>query len=460
VRPATLREVAQVLDAELTAGDGGALVRGAAADSRVVRDGDLFFALRGRRDGADFAPEAYLREAVAAVAVRPLEVPTLVVEDVLEAMQRLARWTLLREDVASPTVVGITGTVGKTTAKDALATVLRHAGKKVSATAGNFNNEIGLPLTVLAAVPHTEVLVLEMGATHAGDIEHLCGIAPPKIGILTAISPVHLDSFGSLEALAAAKGELALALPEDGTLVSPAGVPEAATGPGRKLKRRITFGREGAEGAALRASGIEEREEGLRFVAHLLDDRSVEVRSPVFGTHLVEPMLAALGGALALGLDLEEYARGISRLRRTGLRGEVYRLRDDVVVYDDSYNASPAAVAAVLRYGSEQAAREGRRLVAVLGGMLELGAAARAYHQEAGKLAEEVGVDLLVCVGDEARWYAEAYSGRTLFYEDAASAADDLEHRLQSGDYVIVKGSRSVKLDILARKLKESLALV
>ena len=461
MRPTTLAEVARVLDAELTAGEGGTPVRGAAADSRVIREGDLFFALRGRRDGADFAPEAYLRGAVAAVATRPLGVPTLVVEDVLAAMQGLARWTLLREDAAAPTVVGITGTVGKTTTKDALATVLRHAGKKVSATAGNLNNEIGLPLMVLAVEPHTEVLVLEMGATRAGDIEHLCGIAPPEVGILTAISPVHLDSFGSLEALAAAKGELALALPEHGTLVSPAGVPQAATGPGRKLKRRITFSREGAEGADLWASEIEEREDGLRFVVHLVGgDHSVEVRSPVFGTHLVDPLLAALGGALALDLDLEEYAGGASRLRRTGLRGEVYRLRDDIVVYDDSYNASPAAVAAVLRYGSEQAARQGRRLVAVLGGMFELGAAARAYHQEAGKLAEEVGVGLLVCVGDEARWYAEAYSGRTLFYEDAESAADDLEHRLQCGDYVIVKGSRGVKLDVLSRKLKESLALV
>ncbi len=457
MKPATLGEVARVLDAELTAGYAGALVLGAAADSRVVREGDLFFALRGRKDGADFAPEAYLRGAVAAVATRPLEVPTLVVKDPLEAMQSLARWTLLREDAAAPLVVGITGSVGKTTTKDALATVLRYAGKKVSATAGNFNNEIGLPLTVLAAEPRTEVLVLEMGATHAGDIEHLCGIAPPKIGILTAISPVHLDSFGSLGALAAAKGELALALPEDGTLISPAGAPETATGPGLRLKRRITFGREG--GADLRASGIEEREEGLRFVARL-GEHSAEVRSPVFGTHLVEPLLAALGGALALGLDLEECARGVSRLRRTGLRGEVYRLRDDIVVYDDSYNASPAAVAAVLRYGAEQATRQGRRLVAVLGGMFELGTAARSYHQEAGTLAAEVGVDLLVCVGDEARWYAERFSGETLFYEDAEMAAGDLEERLQSGDYVIVKGSRGVKLDALTRTLRESLALV
>ena len=457
MRPTTLVEVARILDAELTAGDGAALVRGAAADSRVVRKGDLFFALRGRVDGADFAPEAYLRGAVAAVATRPLEVPTLIVENPLEAMQRLARWTLLRGD--APLVIGITGSVGKTTTKDALATLLRYAGKKVSATAGNFNNEIGLPLTVLVAEPRTEVLVLEMGATHAGDIAYLCGIAPPKIGILTAVSPVHLDSFGSLEDLAAAKGELALALPEDGSLVAPVGAPEAATGPGRRLKRRITFGREGAGDADLWASGIEEREQGLRFLAHL-GDRSAEVRSPVFGTHLVEPLLAAFGGALALGLDLEECAKGVSRLRRTGLRGEVYRLRDDIVVYDDSYNASPAAVAAVLNYGAEQAARQGRRLVAVLGGMFELGAAARTYHREVGKVAEEVGVDLLVCVGDEARWYAENFSGETLFYEDAETAADDLEERLRSGNYVIVKGSRGVKLDTLTRKLKESLALV
>jgi UDP-N-acetylmuramoyl-tripeptide--D-alanyl-D-alanine ligase len=460
VRPTTLVEVARILDAELTAGGGDALVRGAAADSRAVREGDLFFALRGRTDGADFAPEAYLRGAVAAVAGRPLEVPTLVVGDPLEAMQRLARWTLLREGATAPLVVGITGTVGKTTTKDALAAVLRYARKKVSATAGNFNNEIGLPLTVLTADSRTEVLVLEMGATHVGDIAHLCGIAQPTIGILTAVSPVHLDSFGSLDALAAAKGELALALPEDGSLVSPVGVPEAATGSGRNLKRRIAFSREDSEGADLWASGIEEREEGLRFLAHLGDHRSAEVRSPAFGTHLVEPLLAALGGALALGLDLEECAKGVSRLRRTGLRGEVYRLRDDIVVYDDSYNASPAAVAAVLRYGAEHAAHQSRRLVAVLGGMFELGPMARAYHHEAGKLAEAVGVDLLICVGHEARWYAETFSGETLSYEDAASAADDLKERLQRGDYVIVKGSRGVKLDTLTHRLKESLALV
>ena len=457
MRPASLADVSRVLETELTTGGGSSLVRGAATDSRLVREGDLFFALRGRTDGADFAPEACLRGAVAAVATRPLEVPTLVVEDVLEAMQKLAQWTLRRGD--APRVVGITGSVGKTTTKDALATALRYAGKRVSATAGNFNNEIGLPLTVLAADARTEILVLEMGATHAGDITHLCNIAPPEVGILTAISPVHLDSFGSLEALATAKGELALALPEEGTLVSPVGAPEAATGSGRKLKGRITFSRHRAEGANLWASGVGEYEEGLRFAAHL-GDRHAEIRSPIFGTHLVEPLLAALGGALALGLDLQACAQGLSRLRRTGLRGDVYRLRDDIVVYDDSYNASPAAVAAVLRYASQQARRQGRRLVAVLGGMFELGAGARAYHREVGRLAEEVGVDLLVCVGDEARWYAEAFSGKTLSYEDATTASADLEENLHSGDYVVVKGSRGVGLDTLTCKLRESLSLV
>ncbi len=455
MRPATLAEVARAMGADPAHPD--TLVTGAAIDSRKVREGDLFFALRGRTDGADFAPEAHLRGAVATVATRRLDVPTLVVDDPEEALQRLARWTLVRPDAPSPTVVGITGTVGKTTTKDALATILRHAGKRVSATAGNLNNELGLPLTVLSADPRTEVLVLEMGATHAGDIEHLCGISPPEVGVLTAISPVHLDSFGSLEGLAAAKGELALALPGSGTLVAPLDAPEKATGSGRKLGRRITFSREGD--ADLVASGIEGREEGLRFVA-TTGGESVEVRSPVFGTHLVEPLLAALGGALALGLDLDVAAKGLSRLRRTGLRGDVYRLRDDIVVYDDSYNASPAAVAAVLKYGAEQASQQGRRLVVVLGGMFELGPCARAYHREAGELADEVGVDLLACVGDEARWYAEAFSGKTLYYTDAATAAQTLRDELQGGDYLIVKGSRGVGLDTLTRKLRESLALV
>ncbi len=213
MRPATLTEVARAMGAEPPGKHENALVSGAATDSRKVREGDVFFALRGRTDGADFAPEAHLRGAVATVATRQLDVPTLVVEDPLKAMQRLARWTLGRTDAPSPTVVGITGTVGKTTTKDALATIIRHSGKRVSATTGNLNNEIGLPLSVLSADPRTEILVLEMGATHAGDIEYLCAIAPPEVGVLTAISPVHLDSFGSLEALAAAKGELALALP-------------------------------------------------------------------------------------------------------------------------------------------------------------------------------------------------------------------------------------------------------
>ena len=459
MKTVSLGAVAEAMDGTLRGADANALVMGASVDSRTVRDGELFFALRGRTNGADFAPEAHLRGAVAVVASRPLQVPTVVVEDPLDALQELARWSLKRMN--SPTVVGITGTVGKTTVKDAMEAILRSTGRRVSATAGNFNNEIGLPLTVLAADERTEILVLEMGATHKGDIAHLCHIAPPKVGVLTAVSPVHLDSFGSLEDLAAAKGELALALPDTGTLVSPAGVTEAATGPGRTFARRITFGL-GPE-ADLYAAEISEQESGLSFELHVRDEseeHSVEVETPVFGTHLVEPLLAAIGGALALGLSPEECARGLARLRRTGLRGEVYRLRDDVVVYDDSYNASPAAVAAVLRYGMEGAKRQNRRLVAVLGGMFELGAGAREYHREAGALAGEVGVDLLVCVGEEARWYAEGFPGKVLFYQDAEEAAEGIEGELRGGDYVVVKGSRGVGLDRLTRRLKEKLALV
>ena len=459
MKTVSLAAVTEALGGRLKGAHADALVTGASVDSRKVRGGELFFALQGRTDGADFAPEAYLRGAVAAVASRPLSMPTVVVEDPLVALQELARWSLKRMN--SPRVVGVTGTVGKTTVKDALEAILRSSGRRVSATAGNFNNEIGLPLTVLAADERTEVLVLEMGATHKGDIAHLCHIAPPEVGVLTAVSPVHLDSFGSLEDLAAAKGELALALPDTGTLVSPAGVPEAATGRGRNFAQRITFGR-GPE-ANLYATEISEQESGLSFELHVrdgLEEHSVEVKTPVFGTHLVEPLLAAIGGARALGLSPEECAGGLARLRRTGLRGEVYRLRNDVFVYDDSYNASPAAVAAVLRYGMEGARRQDRRFVAILGGMFELGAGAREYHREAGALAGEVGVDLLVCVGEEARWYAEGFTGKVLFYEDAEAAAEGVEGELRGGDYVVVKGSRGVGLERLTQRLKEKLALV
>ena len=455
MKPTRLKDIAHAVGGRIS-GDGSATVRGAAVDSRIVRDGDLFFALQGKTDGTDFAGEAHLRGAVATVARRPLDVPTVVVEEPLLALQKLARWSLVRDDGGSgPRVVGITGSVGKTTTKDALAAILRSSGSRVSATEGNFNNEIGLPLTVLAAGENTEHLVLEMGATHRGDVAHLCEIAPPEVGILTAIAPVHLDSFGSLEGLAETKGELARALPETGAFTYPTGVPEKATGAGRSFGRSISFGRD--RKSDLWASDVRELESGLSFTVHF-GESSAEVRSPVFGTHLVEPLLAAIGGALVLDVDLEECASGLSRLRRTGLRGDLYRLRDDIVVYDDSYNASPTAVSAVLHYGAGQS--EGRRLVAVLGGMFELGAGARAYHREIGGLAEELGVELLICVGHEARWYAETFTGDTLVFEDAEAAAEELGGSLKEGDYVVIKGSRGVGLDRLTSKLRENLSVV
>lgn len=457
----TLNEAARAMGGELTAGNAEALVHGADLDSRSVRPEQLFFALRGKTDGADFAPEAHLRGAVATVAGRPLDVPTIVVDDPQEALKDLARWTLRREQAPapSPTVVGITGSLGKTTTKDALATILRSAGMKVCATEGNFNNEIGLPLTVLSAKDTTEVLVLEMGATHPGDVANLCDIAPPQVGILTAIAPAHLDSFGGLEALARAKGELARSLPEDGCFVAPEGVPQAAIAHDRTFGRRITFSQEAKDGVQLWVSEVEERDEGLRFVVHW-GKALAEARAPIYGTHLIEPILAAFGGALCLGAELGDCVKGISRIKRTGLRGDVYRLRDDVVVYDDSYNASPKAMEAVLRYGSEQARIQGRRFVAVLGSMYELGPEARAYHREIGASAAEAGVDLLLGVGDEARWYAETFSGETLMYRDAASAAKGLREALRGGEYVIVKGSRGVNLDLLTSDLREKLTLV
>ncbi|WP_119068171.1 UDP-N-acetylmuramoyl-tripeptide--D-alanyl-D-alanine ligase [Rubrobacter indicoceani] len=462
MRPVTLEEVRAATGARIVNCPSEDVVSGAAIDSREVRPGDLFFALRGRTDGALYARSAIEAGAAAVVADRPLEsLPTLVVEDPLAALQSLARWSLSDLKNEAPAIVGITGTVGKTTTKDALAAILRNSGSRTFATAGNFNNEIGLPLTVLAAGPRTEHLVLEMGATHAGDITQLCSIARPSVGILTAISPVHLDSFGSLEALAEAKGELATCLLENGTLVAPSGVPAAAVASERSLARRISFAAdEGISGGVdLSASGVSETTEGLRFTVEY-EGRSAEVLAPVFGTHLIQPLLAAIGGGLALGLSLEECAAGAARIKRTGLRGELFSLRGDITVYDDSYNASPAAMSAVLKYGAGQAAQQERRFVAILGGMFELGSSTRAYHQEIGDVAATSGVDLLVCVGEEARWYAETFPGESVAYPDAETAAEELPGLLKPNDYVVVKGSRGIGLDRVTLTLKESLPLV
>lgn len=459
MRPMTLTEISAATGARIENATPDTLATGAQIDSREVRPGDLFFAFRGQTDGTKYAASAIEAGAAAVVADRPLEgLPTLVVEDVLGSLQSLAKWSLDELEEAAPVIVGITGTVGKTTTKDALAAILRNSGSRTFATAGNFNNEIGLPLTVLAAGPQTEHLVLEMGATHAGDITKLCEIARPSIGILTAISPVHLDSFGSLEALAEAKGELASCLPDDGTLVSPVGVPAAAiSAGGRELGRRIPFGPDSLDG--LRASNVTETSEGIKFTVEY-EGETEEVLAPVFGTHLIQPLLAAIGGGLALGLSLGECASGASRIKRTGLRGELFDLRGDITVYDDSYNASPAAMSAVLKYGAGQAGQQGKRFVAVLGGMFELGPSTRAYHQEIGEIAADSGVSLLVCVGDEARWYAETFPGETLAYPDSGTAATELPDLLKPNDYVVVKGSRGVGLDVITLKLRERLPLV
>src|SRR4028119_367472 len=278
-RAAPLREVARAMGADLHNAGEQVEARGAATDSRLVREGDLFFALRGTSDGADYAEDALRRGAVAAVASRPLAGPTLIVEDPLAALQDLARWSLQRPGSEAPTVVGITGSIGKTTTKDALSAVLRSGGARVSATVGNLNNEIGLPLTVLAAPANSEILVLEMGADQVGNIAELCRIAPPRYGILTAIAPAHLESFGSLEALAATKGELAASLPPDGSFVSPAGVPESAVALGRELSPRIIFSPRGTASAPLAATDFDEDEEGLRFTARM-GERRAAVRAP------------------------------------------------------------------------------------------------------------------------------------------------------------------------------------
>jgi UDP-N-acetylmuramoyl-tripeptide--D-alanyl-D-alanine ligase len=425
---------------------------GGAFDSRIAEPGTVFFALRGDRDGHDFVASAFARGVAAAVVDRqvadlPEEALVVQVADTPQALRRLAE--RLRDAHPIP-AVGITGNVGKTTAKEATAAALG-ARYRVLRSAASFNNEIGVPLTFLAIEPSHEVAVIEIGFYVPGEIADLCTLVRPRVGIITAIPerPVHFSRTPSVAAIAAGKAELIESLPTDGVALLNADDPRVRALAPRTRARVVLFG-ESAD-AQLRASDVHASGlEGLRFVAHA-GATQAEVRLPIPGRHLVPAALAALGAATELGVPLEEAAIALATMDTPAHRMSVRRTAD-LVVIDDSYNASPAAVAAALAVlGSA-----GTRRVAVLGDMLELGTLSADAHEEAGREAAR-RADVLIGIGELARTIVSAAraSGlrETYTVADAAEALVLLRRILRRGDTVLVKGSHSLALDRLADAL-------
>jgi UDP-N-acetylmuramoyl-tripeptide--D-alanyl-D-alanine ligase len=398
-------------------------------DSRAARAGDLFVGLIGDNvDGGRFAPQA-LAGGAWGVLVAPehaaaaqCAVPGVLIAaaEPLAALQRLA--SAWRRALGCP-VVGITGSVGKTSTKDILAAMLGQA-KRTVANRENFNTEIGLPLTVLEAPVGTEALVLEMGMRGPGQIAELAAIAEPDVAVVTAVAPVHLELMGSMEAIAAAKAELVAGLRPGGTAIVPAGEP-LLDAHRRDDVTTITFG-PGGDVAELPA----------------------DLELPFTSAHMRRNALAALAAARALGV----HPTGRLDVALSSYRGQRVELPGDIVVINDCYNANPMSMRAAL---DDLAASASGRRVAVLGDMLELGPDEARYHAEIGEHARASGVDVLVAVGPRAEHFADGY-GEVVVLPDAQAAANAVPALVQPGDTVLLKASRGVGLEIVARALEEA----
>ncbi len=406
-------------------------------DSRLLRPGDLFFGLPGASaNGGRFAPKAIAAGAWGVVVDRDHVAAAAATEgawvfsvaDPLVALQALAReW---RRELGA-TVVGITGSTGKTSVKDIAKALLP---SRVHASRENFNTEIGLPLTILEADVGTDVLVLEMAMRGLGQIAELCAIAEPDISVITNVGPVHLELLGTFEAIVAAKAEILTGLGPDGTAIVPADAEALAPHLSDEV-RTLTFG-PGGDVTVLTAE-VRGRETSARVA---LGETEVDVVFPFAEAHNVTNGLAAMAIGMALGAAPEEMARRAPGITFSSLRGEIYELAGGVTLVNDCYNANPVSMRAALESLAAMPG-DGRR-IAVLGGMAELGPESPAYHSEVADLARELGVAPVIGVGELARDLAPDE-----WTPDPGAAADLVAGILESGDVVLVKGSRSVGLE-------------
>ncbi len=389
-------------------------VTGVTIDSRRVRPGDLFVAVRG---GVRFLDDARARGAAA----------TLVPNDDFAAMAALGRAV---RDKSDAEIVGITGSTGKTSTKDILAALCRPHRRTIAAEA-SYNAELGVPLTLCRLEPDTELLIAELAMRGFGQIAALCEIARPTMGVITKIGPVHLEFVESVEGVARAKAELLDALPRGAKAVVPVGVPELEA----HVRDDLDVVRVGEDARILSFQG------GRLQAA--LGDQELELELPFRARHQAENALTAAAAYWALGLPLGRIQEGAARIELSRLRGEELPLAAGGLLINDCWNANPASMAAALH---DLAERNGGRRIAVLGGMAELGRDAPRYHREVGALT--TGLDVVVGVGQLARDY-----GPTHWVADADAAAKLLQELLEPGDVVLVKGSRAVGLERVAQNL-------
>jgi UDP-N-acetylmuramoyl-tripeptide--D-alanyl-D-alanine ligase len=410
-------------------------VTGATNDTRSMAGGELFVALLWDRDGHDFIPDALERGAAAYLTARePVGGTAVVVEDTAVALLDLGRGARRR---LPDRVIGVTGSVGKTSVKDLLGAALAPTFR-VSASAGSFNNEFGVPLTLLNARDDAEALVVEMGARGPGHVALLCDVAAPTIAVVTRVAPAHTAVMGDLDDIARTKGELVEALPRSGTAVLNAEDPRVAAMASRTSATVVRFG----AGGDVVAEDVHLDDELRASFRLRTPSGDADVRLGVAGRHQVDNALAAAGAAVAAGAPVASLAEGLATARLSPLRMALGRAPSGAVVLNDAYNANPASMAAALR---ALASLPARRRFAFLGTMAELGERSAADHREVAALAAELGVQVVAV--DE-----PAYGGEVVAGVDAAGArARDLG--IGDGDAVLVKASRVARLERLADAL-------
>lgn len=435
--------------------DSGECLSGASIDSRTLQPGNVFFALKGENfDGHDFIDEAFNRGAAAAVVDRN-EAATrggtvILVENTLAALQKLAEWWRGKFDIP---VVAVTGSSGKTTTKDILASLLS-AVAKVHFNTGNHNNEIGVPLTLLGLTKDHEVCVLEMGMRGLGEIAELCSIARPTAGIITNVGSTHFERLGSMRNIALAKGELAESLPKEGFIMLNGENEWSPFIRDRSLARSVFFGF-GAD-AQVRALEVEFFPEYTEFSLKAFG-MSRRLRLPLWGKHNVYNCLAAAGAYLLLGFPEEKLQEGLDNLTVTAMRLERVEGINGSTIINDTYNANPDSVISSLGVLRQI---EGRRRLVVLGDMFELGSIAKAEHRRVGEAVARLKPDLLVTVGDLSRYIGEEAFARgmdknKIFHRAGVEeAVEILEKYIDMGDVVLVKGSRGMRMERIVSGLQ------
>lgn len=443
----------------------GICAEGASVDTRTIQPKEVFFALKGSRyDGHDFIWQA-IEKGAAGVVIEDSRLDQLndilkktkgkifivTVRDTEKALGDLARaWV----QVNSVTVIGVTGSVGKTTTKDLIANV---AGCKFKthATQGNFNNKIGLPLTCLKLKNEHEVLVLEMGMSALGEIRDLCRIAPPTIGVVTCVAPVHLENLKTIEKVAEAKGELVEALPPSGIAVLNLDDERVAQMASLTTAKKLKFGY--ADGADVKIISSEISEDGHTRIRLKVAGKEITSKLSLFGYHQAYNASAAVAVGIGLGIDPEESLNAIEKVKPGKHRLDIIKVRD-VTIIDDCYNASPKTMSSALKLLKEIPAK-GRK-VAILGDMLELGEYSEEAHIELGRQAYEAGVSILVVVGQYHQFVMRGAKDISTVVSaiNVQEAKGIVADYVQGGDVVLIKGSRGVALDLLVDDLVASLS--